>query len=1360
MMKKFISALLVIMMLVSMFPATVFAAENATLSFANKAQRTSFSTSAQVWQQNGITFTNNKAASTSAVADYASPVRLYANSEIIVEHTSNMTQIVFDCNSSSYATALKESIGTTASVSVSSDKVTVTVAPAAQSFKIEKLTAQVRMDSITVTYEVGGSGGSTECAHTSVVDVAAVAATCTQSGYTAGKQCTECEAYTEGHEVIPATGHTMQDWNVVDAATCTEAGERNRGCANCDLVETEAIAALGHDYDENGTCGTCGNVAVMSQYELVTSADDLQVGDKLIVVGANESGDSYVMIPYASGNNLKAEAIDAPADGVIVLPDTSAAAVVILGTTDAGWTLFDGAKYLYSAGSTKNNYLKGVASLPDDNTGAWTITIEEGVATIVNVGNTGEGARNVIKFNYSNGNLFSNYKLDYVTKAELVSLYKLVEAEEPGEVCDHVGYGTVDGDDAIAPTCTTVGQTASQLCANCGAVVAEPVELPVSHEGYETYTEGYIAPTCTEPGETGTTYCSNCDEVVVENEAISATGHNFEEGVCTNCGDQLASGVIVEATITFDNKAKRTVYSTEQQVWTENSVVVTNDKGASTTNVGDYAKPARFYKSSTLTITFHSPMTQIVFDCNSGDYATALANSITEGTVTTDADKVTVVLDAPATSFVIASLTGGQVRMDSLTIAYEQAAGACLHETTEVQGYVAPTCTTEGATGDTVCTECGEVVTESVVLPIIAHTYDAAGNCTGCDATAPIATLMTELPKTNDVVIIYNITGFAMSDKASGNKLGAVAAAPADNKLVASDDMGQFVIRALGNNQYAFVIGEKFLTSGETGNSLTFAAELTECGKWTFEAEGTTAGTYYIRNVGAIYNGSNNQALEYYSGFTTYTFKTTDAYKMQMYFVKAIQCEHPSSTQQDDAVAPTCVAVGYTASTTCDICGAVTVEPEIVPATGVHTYENEACTVCNRVDPAAAHVAGLVAAKPNAGDKIVIYSNGYILTATAAGKKLAGVPSDAPVNGKLPYNAQVAVLTVSVDADGYYTFANESGAYLTSGETGNSLTFAAELTDYAKWSLAAAPNGSWYISNKSAVYNNQVQALEYFGGFTAYGIQNNEKYEMMLFNTNMITLTADVTEEIATEGNLYLDLNGFNAGYVSSDKIYAWDSSATATTAGTGKLTTESIVIADTKVGDVRYIALKDDEGVYTFHALELKLTAVTLRTNKAGIYYKAEMACDEVLKAAIESHGIAVSIMGMPTADFANEENTAATKILGAPESVFTSGSITNIFRAGLSAEKNAARGEMSIYANPYIQLADGTVLMGNNNAQKSLKDVMDYLNTNYATLKAEEQENVKAFYTAWAEDMASWNLENLAAAIVPTVPEEEEQA
>jgi hypothetical protein len=126
----------------------------ATLSFANKAQRTSFSTTKQVWEQNGIKLVNDKGSSSSNVADYAAPARFYKSSKITVTAPGKITKIVYDANTNAYATEMKTSIGTVsnANVTVSSDKVTVTYSTGVDVVTVAKLSGQVRMDSITVTY--------------------------------------------------------------------------------------------------------------------------------------------------------------------------------------------------------------------------------------------------------------------------------------------------------------------------------------------------------------------------------------------------------------------------------------------------------------------------------------------------------------------------------------------------------------------------------------------------------------------------------------------------------------------------------------------------------------------------------------------------------------------------------------------------------------------------------------------------------------------------------------------------------------------------------------------------------------------------------------------------------------------------------------------------------------------------------------------------------------------------------------------------------------------------------------------------------------------------------------------------------
>ena len=185
-------------------------AETATLTFDNTSKRTEYSTSKQVWVENGITFTNNKSSSTTNVGDYSKPARLYANSNVIIECSlGNINQIVFDCNSSSYATAMNNSIGTTATTSVSSDKVTVTLAGTSNSFTISKLTAQVRLDAITVTYTAAGA--TTYTVNLSQTTGGIISAT----GLTDGKAA---EGVVVKLTATPDAGYKWESWTVTGAS--------------------------------------------------------------------------------------------------------------------------------------------------------------------------------------------------------------------------------------------------------------------------------------------------------------------------------------------------------------------------------------------------------------------------------------------------------------------------------------------------------------------------------------------------------------------------------------------------------------------------------------------------------------------------------------------------------------------------------------------------------------------------------------------------------------------------------------------------------------------------------------------------------------------------------------------------------------------------------------------------------------------------------------------------------------------------------------------------------------------------------------------------------------------------------------
>ena len=135
-------------------------------------------------------------------------------------------------------------------------------------------------------------------------------------------------------------------------------------------------------------------------------------------------------------------------------------------------------------------------------------------------------------------------------------------------------------------------------------------------------------------------------------------------------------------------------------------------------------------------------------------------------------------------------------------------------------------------------------------------------------------------------------------------------------------------------------------------------------------------------------------------------------------------------------------------------------------------------------------------AVPENNSHVVIYypADGLALTTTAVGAKLSGVAATIE-DGKLNQTAKMAYLTVTKDSNGYYTFTSEDGKFLTSKSTGNGLSFEATAGDYSLWTLQQQADGTWYIINVNATYNNTQQAIEYWSGFTTYGlVENDSKY--------------------------------------------------------------------------------------------------------------------------------------------------------------------------------------------------------------------------------------------------------------------------
>ncbi|MBR4951576.1 MAG: BACON domain-containing protein [Alistipes sp.] len=118
-----------------------------TISFESTTHRVSQDANSQVWKNDDITFTNDKASSSNNVANYSNPARFYQNSSVTIEAPGVIKKITIDCSSleNKYITPW----GGTANNKI----VTITLDGSSNTYTISKLSAQARAYSITVTYE-------------------------------------------------------------------------------------------------------------------------------------------------------------------------------------------------------------------------------------------------------------------------------------------------------------------------------------------------------------------------------------------------------------------------------------------------------------------------------------------------------------------------------------------------------------------------------------------------------------------------------------------------------------------------------------------------------------------------------------------------------------------------------------------------------------------------------------------------------------------------------------------------------------------------------------------------------------------------------------------------------------------------------------------------------------------------------------------------------------------------------------------------------------------------------------------------------------------------------------------------------
>ena len=437
------------------------------------------------------------------------------------------------------------------------------------------------------------------------------APTCTEQGYTT-HTCTVCgDSYIDSY--VNTTGHKFGNWFVTKAATCTEDGQEQRDCANCDHYETRTVEATGHDYKsvvtdptctERGytthTCTLCGH----SYVDSYVNQTGHKFGNWYVTKNASCTEDGQERRDCANCDHFETRTIEATGHdykSVVTEPTCTEQGYTTHNCANCGDSYVD--SYVSPTGHKFGNwYVTKNATCTEDGSERRDCANCDHYETRV-IDATGHDYRSVVtaptctergytthtcsvcgdsyvdSYVDATGHKFGNW---IVTKAATCT--EDGTERRDCENCDHYETRTIEATGhnyksvVTAPTCTEQGYT-THTCAKCGDSYVDSYVDATGHKFGNWYVTK--AATCEEEG-TERRDCANCDHY--ETRTITATGHNYKSVVtaptcteqgytthtCTVCGDSYvdswvnATGhkfdswvVTKEATCTEDGQERR-----------------------------------------------------------------------------------------------------------------------------------------------------------------------------------------------------------------------------------------------------------------------------------------------------------------------------------------------------------------------------------------------------------------------------------------------------------------------------------------------------------------------------------------------------------------------------------------------------------------------------------------------------------------------------------------------------------------------------------------------------------------------------------------------------------------------------------
>ena len=236
-----------------------------------------------------------------------------------------------------------------------------------------------------------------------------------------------------------------------------------------------------------------------------------------------------------------------------------------------------------------------------------------------------------------------------------------------------------------------------------------------------------------------------------------------------------------------------------------------------------------------------------------------------------------------------------------------------------------------------------------------------------------------------------------------------------------------------------------------------------------------------------------------------------------------------------------------------------------------------------------------------------------------------------------------------------------------------------------------------------------------------------------------VILQANVGEKLIADGNVTVDLNGFNitGGAAVTGNVRILDSKTDDYTVADGVYGKLSGEITGTLQAQDGYLPITETDGT-SFHRTECKLTHMNLRPNVTGVYFTGSFRADEVVKANTQSFGIALNLAEAPSAE--NMEtttvSTSLTQWAGESHSVL----VRDVLKVRNDFETNWNNGSARIYACTYLQ-TDGGYIFGNV-AAVSLEELTELASSGWDKLTDFQQTSLLDMYSSWWDVMDYWQI------------------